>query len=475
MKITFLLTYPEQNDLAFYRSFVRQYPNDPIGWLYLGKEWEKDGKDDLALKAYRQALHGEESEYSLEAREAYQRMLRQRKPAKRTSTAQRSSALLLLLCALSLLFPRPLGEPAKPAADSVSSLAATAAKSAVPVQAPQHVEVISVPGRASADTLRKQLQHYLQTRRPALSQPFTILLVPEITGVEPFTPLLFYAPTQVKAVLRFDPRTNAFIAQKWFPQNCNCEQDTQVKQAKQALSLEQQTLQNVLILRSALYHHYQRNGNLPQQLHNLAQAYPANALPTIPAAVQPTAGPKADSWTYQPDTFEAAHAWPSLQQVLPLPGGYPEPAVPLQPLQIVVHQANFSLSLVSGQQVVRRYPIALGKDRLTPDGYFTILQKVSQPRGPNNVYGTRGLVFSSAGHAIHGTNNPPAIGKAVSLGCIRLRNADVEELYSFVSPGTEVIITSQKSPVSNWTNASRQVLPAGKDEETPTITYKWLN
>ena len=41
---------------------------------------------------------------------------------------------------------------------------------------------------------------------------------------------------------------------------------------------------------------------------------------------------------------------------------------------------------------------------------------------------------------IHGTSDEQSIGKAVSHGCIRMRNRDVVELFDQVAPGTPVDI-----------------------------------
>ena len=41
---------------------------------------------------------------------------------------------------------------------------------------------------------------------------------------------------------------------------------------------------------------------------------------------------------------------------------------------------------------------------------------------------------------IHGTNHEAAVGQPVSHGCIRLRNADVMELFDLVETGTAVSI-----------------------------------
>jgi L,D-transpeptidase YbiS len=41
---------------------------------------------------------------------------------------------------------------------------------------------------------------------------------------------------------------------------------------------------------------------------------------------------------------------------------------------------------------------------------------------------------------IHGTNHEEAIGAPASHGCVRMRNADIAELYDFVTEGTPVSI-----------------------------------
>jgi lipoprotein-anchoring transpeptidase ErfK/SrfK len=60
------------------------------------------------------------------------------------------------------------------------------------------------------------------------------------------------------------------------------------------------------------------------------------------------------------------------------------------------------------------------------------------PPGKGNPLGTRWIGISKKGYGIHGTNSPKSIGRAASLGCIRLRNEDVEELFEMVSVGDAV-------------------------------------
>ena len=44
------------------------------------------------------------------------------------------------------------------------------------------------------------------------------------------------------------------------------------------------------------------------------------------------------------------------------------------------------------------------------------------------------------GYGIHGTIDPNAIGQQITAGCVRMTNADVEELFSIVPTGTDVTI-----------------------------------
>ncbi len=44
------------------------------------------------------------------------------------------------------------------------------------------------------------------------------------------------------------------------------------------------------------------------------------------------------------------------------------------------------------------------------------------------------------GYALHGTNQPETVDRAVSHGCVRLRNEAVARLYAMVPVGTPVDI-----------------------------------
>jgi lipoprotein-anchoring transpeptidase ErfK/SrfK len=60
--------------------------------------------------------------------------------------------------------------------------------------------------------------------------------------------------------------------------------------------------------------------------------------------------------------------------------------------------------------------------------------------GLGNPMGARALHFDGKGIGIHGTNAPKSIGRAVSLGCFRMVNDDIVDLYDRTSTETAVIV-----------------------------------
>ena len=101
---------------------------------------------------------------------------------------------------------------------------------------------------------------------------------------------------------------------------------------------------------------------------------------------------------------------------------------------------------VTGSDVVRRGTDGKEIPLTATDGREIVVggNIVVPPFGTNqrkykDVLGTRRLNLGD-GYALHGTNRPETVGKAVSHGCVRLRNADIEWLYDRVPVGTPVYI-----------------------------------
>ena len=116
-----------------------------------------------------------------------------------------------------------------------------------------------------------------------------------------------------------------------------------------------------------------------------------------------------------------------------------------------IDKSRNRLFLLIDGNPVKRYRVATGAEDKTPAGTFKIVNKIEQPTwyrtgavvpsgSPDNSLGSRWLGFDLKGYGIHGTLEPESIGKHVSLGCIRMLNEDVEELYSLLPLDTEVTI-----------------------------------
>ena len=131
-------------------------------------------------------------------------------------------------------------------------------------------------------------------------------------------------------------------------------------------------------------------------------------------------------------------------------------AVPEEPVRILVRKSTHELWLLLGDVPVRTWSVGLGAGGRTPEGEFVIgtLQPKPDywpPQGKRipfgqkgNPLGTRWMGFrdtpEAQGFGIHGTDEPDSIGKDLSQGCVRLRNADVEQLFTWVTVGTRVEI-----------------------------------
>lgn len=124
--------------------------------------------------------------------------------------------------------------------------------------------------------------------------------------------------------------------------------------------------------------------------------------------------------------------------------------------RIVVSIADRKLALVEDGRAVKIYPVAVGAAVTpSPSGSFTVVERVVHPTwygphkivppGRSNPLGPRWIGLSRHGYGIHGTSNPRSIGHAASHGCIRMRNADVEELFALVAVGDAVELVTERT------------------------------
>ena len=126
------------------------------------------------------------------------------------------------------------------------------------------------------------------------------------------------------------------------------------------------------------------------------------------------------------------------------------------------------------QQVIS-FPVSIGKmDWRTPLGDTQVIAKQKDPwwfptesvraehardgdilpervpPGPDNPLGNRALRLAAGKgtYLIHGTNNPIAVGLAVTHGCIRMYPEDIEALFDMVPVGTKVRIVNEPVKVA---------------------------
>jgi hypothetical protein len=130
--------------------------------------------------------------------------------------------------------------------------------------------------------------------------------------------------------------------------------------------------------------------------------------------------------------------------------------VPEEAVRIVVRKKEHQLWVLLGEVPVRTFPVGLGMNGRTPEGTFEVEELMQRPdywppggrRIPfgqkGNPLGTRWMGFrdtpEAQGYGIHGTDDPGSIGKDESQGCVRLRNEEVEQLFTWVTVGTKVEI-----------------------------------
>lgn len=174
---------------------------------------------------------------------------------------------------------------------------------------------------------------------------------------------------------------------------------------------------------------------------------------TAPAPQPQTAETQAPQETSE-KTLAVAPLGTSLLDLIP---SVAEPNAPIEePARLVLRLRSRRVHLIKGDREIVSYPVAVGKTGWeTPQGQFEVMQKIPDPvwkhpwngnlvpPGPSNPLGRRWIGFARDGNNLigfHGTIDESLIGQAVSHGCVRMRNADVEALFEQVEIGMAVTV-----------------------------------
>lgn len=133
--------------------------------------------------------------------------------------------------------------------------------------------------------------------------------------------------------------------------------------------------------------------------------------------------------------------------------------------EIIVSFGDRRLYFITAPGHAISYPIAVPREQSRWEGVTSVTMKrvnppwtptptmlAENPRLPRwvpgghpmNPLGVRALYLGSSTYRIHGTDAPWTIGTAVSKGCIRMYNEDVEDLYPRANVGAKVTVTYRR-------------------------------
>jgi L,D-transpeptidase ErfK/SrfK len=169
---------------------------------------------------------------------------------------------------------------------------------------------------------------------------------------------------------------------------------------------------------------------------------------------------------------------PGAGKELTIPGRHILPAGPREGIVVNLpeHRLYYYPPPIRGKpQQVITYPVSIGKmDWHTPIGLTHVIAKTKNPAwyppesvrkehaaagdplptvvppGPDNPLGAYAMRLAAGGgtYMIHGTNNPIAVGLAVTHGCIRMYPDDVAALFPMIPVGTAVRIVNEPVKVA---------------------------
>lgn len=133
------------------------------------------------------------------------------------------------------------------------------------------------------------------------------------------------------------------------------------------------------------------------------------------------------------------------------------------PFHARISKSAFRLDIYLGDTYIRSYRVGLGTENGTPEGTWKVKNRLSNPTyyppassnekriiaadDPKNPLGEHWIGLEGAsggavgreGYGIHGTIEPESIGKAVSMGCVRMLNEEVAVLFGLLTPGQSTV------------------------------------
>jgi hypothetical protein len=134
---------------------------------------------------------------------------------------------------------------------------------------------------------------------------------------------------------------------------------------------------------------------------------------------------------------------------------------PIDPIRAVLEKRSFLLAVYVGDRILRLYWVGHGAGDKTPVTEFTVVDKLKDPDwyspdgqvfpagSPENILGRYFIKFSNpdpsiSGYGAHGTPRPETVGTMSSMGCIRMYDDGIEELYRLLPRKAKVEVRDSK-------------------------------
>jgi lipoprotein-anchoring transpeptidase ErfK/SrfK len=465
------------------KKYVREHPTNKMAWYLLGREYDSQGKRGKALYCYAQAGEIYEAfekktiNVSLESLQTLEQWDRRGKRKRWLNRIRLAAVLVFVVFGIAYL---PAMMPETEQASTFTPASIPPLPKDVSLAQVQQTKVYYIAGDKTKERVGAALQEMLIKERV---NSYAILAHGKQTADGKW--ISWLQPPDI--LLSVEGKQDAAQQQIQYhdAESCNCQPTDASKPQAIYYSWMGQREQEV-VLRSAIDAYTRMNGKPPDGLQALNQPHPKNVLSGITPFMEQLYDQQKEQLTSTGNSgsdlpAQISSAAPNTGSGSPAAGSS-EPAAasgllkPLtNPLRIVVDKTNHRLALVSGSIIVRSYPVGVGADR-TPEGTFEIAEKVRNPNGKSNGdFGSRGMGLSNPLYAIHGTNKPGSIGKDESLGCVRMLQDDIEELFDMTPLGTPVTIGKGLLPSDIKRSDPTFRLPLYSNETNPGKVYKWLD
>jgi lipoprotein-anchoring transpeptidase ErfK/SrfK len=459
--------YLNRTDPLYYEKILRYSdPKSPEAHYHLAQKYEKAGDTVKALLHYQEAAKDSSSAFYANARDSIRRVNNKINPLQTLSRSNppilvevprrmpKSSKILLtsiilfnLVLLLSLLN-----------IDTLRSVVSSVKHASVGMDV--IYETVDVPYLIyiNSDMPIDKIEKTMYTRASEMGKQKPNLNI-QLYGISTTNPTLIgkivpLSGEHLKAASFVVAQYNASVDTAVKIQFRNTETQKPAESQKPIDPVPPLTMAASNIVRTALQSYIAENKTPPSQINHLLSSFPNNYLSFIPNESQSGSNQVVETfdgnggWVYKPSAKELSLMfYPNTLDELSAQ------QIPFSPIEIVISKKDFVLKVITDHYVLASKSVGLGKEDRTPDGEFIIQDRVLKPLGQHPlVYGVAGL--SMGRYAIHGTYDASSINSNKSLGCVRVANADLLDIFPLTPKGASVHIASVLPPAEK-TNAKQ--------------------